>query len=72
VGRKRASVGREFGVKFGGYFCTCYRRERMGAKYYSSYLISKAEREGKERRRRRRRRRRQPKLGCHGMQPASK
>jgi hypothetical protein len=36
----------------------------MRAKYYSSYIISKAEREGKERRRRRRRR--QPKLGCHG------
>jgi hypothetical protein len=32
----------------------------MRAKYYSSYLISKAEREGKERRRR------QPRLGCHG------
>jgi hypothetical protein len=38
----------------------------MRAKYYSRNLISKAEREGKERRRRRRRRRRQPKLGCHG------
>jgi len=37
----------------------------MRAKYYSSYIITKAEREGKERRRRRRRRR-QPRLGCHG------
>jgi len=32
------------------------------AKYYSSYVISKAEREWKGRRRRRR----QPRLGCHG------